>query len=305
MTNKPSFAEELAELSDIRQPLRYAQLKVLAGIAWDDLRLLRKEWPFIAEERRIQIVQALNAMAEDTVEYDFSDVLHVCLSDPEPEVRIAAIDGLWEDERTSTLNQLIDLAADRNQEVRSSAVISLARFAFKAELGELSDEASARLHAILLTTATNPEEALNVRRRAIEALGYFANSSEAQAEVGRAYAHPEQLMRESAIMAMGRSMRPTWFPYIERELRSPSPAMRYEAARALGEIGEDARPMLRSLLPLVEDEDLEIATSAIWALGQIGGPQAKRVLERLARSKQDALRQAADEALEELALSEE
>ncbi len=111
-------------------------------------------------------------------------------------------------------------------------------------------------------------------------------------------------MRESAVLAMGRSMRPTWHPYIERELKSPSPAMRYEAARAVGELGEDGQPFLAGLLPLVDDEDGEIATAAIWSLGQVGGPSAKRVLQRLARSKDNARRAAANEALEELSIAE-
>jgi HEAT repeat protein len=111
-------------------------------------------------------------------------------------------------------------------------------------------------------------------------------------------------MRESAVLAMGRSMRPTWFPYIERELKSPSPALRYEAARAVGELGEDGRPLLAALLPLVDDDDAEIAQAAIWALGQVGGASARRLLERLARSKDDARSQAASDALEELSLDE-
>jgi HEAT repeat protein len=61
---------------------------------------------------------------------------------------------------------------------------------------------------------------------------------------------------------------------------------------------------LPSLLPLVDDDDGEIATTAIWALGQVGGPSAKRVLQRIARSKDDARRTAANAALEELTISE-
>jgi HEAT repeat protein len=158
------------------------------------------------------------------------------------------------------------------------------------------------VYGALLAAATDPEQPLDVRRRAVEGLGYFANSKEAQAEVGRAYAHPELTVRESAILAMGRSMRPVWLPYIERELKSASPAMRYEAARAVGEMGEDGRALLPSLLPLVDDDDGEIATAAIWSLGQVGGPSAKRVLQRLARSKDDARRTAANAALEEIAI---
>jgi HEAT repeat protein len=58
------------------------------------------------------------------------------------------------------------------------------------------------------------------------------------------------------------------------------------------------------LLPLVDDDDTEISLAAIWALGQVGGPSAKRLLERLVRVKDTTRRQAASEALEELSLED-
>jgi len=56
---------------------------------------------------------------------------------------------------------------------------------------------------------------------------------------------------------------------------------------------------------LVDDEDTEVGLAAIWALGQIGGPHARRVLDRLARSKNEARSQAAQDALDELNLDAE
>lgn len=87
-----------------------------------------------------------------------------------------------------------------------------------------------------------------------------------------------------------------------RELQSPSPSLRYEAARAVGEIGEDGRELLPALLPLVDDEDTEIALAAIWALGQVGGADARRILQRIARSRDEVRAQVAQDALAELDL---
>jgi HEAT repeat protein len=103
---------------------------------------------------------------------------------------------------------------------------------------------------------------------------------------------------------MGRSMQRAWFPYIERELHSISPAMRYEAARAVGELAEEGRDLQEGLLPLVNDDDSEVSQAAIWALGQIGGQHARRVLQRLARSQDEVRSQAAQDALEELTFDE-
>jgi HEAT repeat protein len=299
-----SFEDQVARLGDLSQPLSHNELRVIANLGSESLKIFWQAWRQFPGERRAEILHDLDALGEDNVDLDFRPVFRACLGDIDPEVRAAAVAGLWEDEAELTMDWLIRLIQDDSGKVRAAATVALASFAHRSELGELSAAATQRVYAALLAAATDPEQPLDVRRRAVEGLGYFANSKEAQAEIGRAYAHPEVTVRESAILAMGRSMRPIWLPYIERELKSASPAMRYEAARAVGEQGEEGRPLLASLLPLVDDEDGEIATTAIWALGQVGGPSAKRVLQRLARSKDDARRTAANAALEELSISE-
>ncbi|MGQ9926978.1 MAG: HEAT repeat domain-containing protein [Chloroflexaceae bacterium] len=298
------FEEHLARLGDLERPLAYAELKALSDLGPEMLKVFWAAWREFPAERRLAIIRELDELAEDNVDLDFRPVFRACLSDPDAEVRAAAINGLWEDESLATMNRLIAMLDDEAGVARAAATLALARFAYLCQIGDLSAAEGARLLAVLLRIATDPEQPLEVRRRAVEALGYFAASREAQTEIGRAYAHSELAMRESALLAMGRSMRPTWFPYIERELKSPSPALRYEAARAVGELAEEGRPLLPALLPLVDDDDLEIALAAIWALGQVGGSSARRVLERLARSRDLSRRQAADEALAELSLDE-
>lgn len=299
-----SFEAQLAGLGDVSRPLLQADLKALANLEQAGLADFWAAWQTYPPERRLAIVQAVDSLAEDNLDLDFRPMLRACLNDTDSAVRAAAIAGLWEDETETTMDRLISMIADAAGEVREAAVIALAAFAYRAELDELPAAAAQRVYTALLRTATDPEEPLHVRRRAVEGLGYFANSREAQAEIGRAYAHAELAMRESAVLAMGRSMRETWMPYIQRELQSASPAMRYEAARAVGEFADLGRPMLTALLPLVDDEDGEIAEAAIWALGQMGGPNARRILERLARSRDDRRSQAAQEALDELAIDE-
>ena len=299
-----SFEEQLQTIGELGKPLAHAELKALSNLGPETLKAFWVIWREFPAERRLEIVREIDALTEDNVDLDFRPVFRAGLSDADPEVRVAAIKGLWEDESARAMERLMALLDDEAGPVRAAAAVALAPYAYRAELGELPAATGQQLQAALLRTVIDPEQPLEVRRRAIEGLGYFAGSKEAQAEIGRAYAHPELAMRESAVLAMGRSMRPTWVPYIERELKSPSPALRYEAARAVGELGEDGRPLLAALLPLLDDDDIEISQSAIWAMGQVGGPGAKRVLERLATSKDEARRQAANDALEELRISE-
>ncbi|MCU0493855.1 MAG: HEAT repeat domain-containing protein, partial [Chloroflexaceae bacterium] len=286
----------VAALADPNQPLARAGLKALADLDPRQTAEIWPTWQQIPEDRRLEVVQALVELGEDNIDLDFREFLFANLSDTDAEVRTLAVEGLWEDERSKVQARLIELLNDKETDVRAAAAVSLSRFAHKAELGELPAAQAQTLRTALLQAMADPDQPGAVRRRLVEALGYFADSTEAQAEIGRAYAQPDQLMRESAVMAMGRSMRPTWFPYIQRELRSPSPAMRYEAARAVGELGEDGQELVNALLPLVDDDDDEVSLASIWSLGQVGGQHAKRVLQRLVRSKDDARRQAAEEA---------
>ena len=69
-------------------------------------------------------------------------------------------------------------------------------------------------------------------------------------------------------------------------------------------MGEDARTLLPKLAPLLNDGDSEVALAAIWALGQVGGDAAKRVLQQVRKSEDETRRQAAADALEELSLGE-
>jgi HEAT repeat protein len=154
----------------------------------------------------------------------------------------------------------------------------------------------------LLAAVRDEGQPDDVRRRALESAGFFSGDEEVQRQIQRAYASGEQLFKESALVAMGRSMLPRWLPTIGRELASPSPALRYEAARAAGELADGARALAPQIAALAGDDDGEVAVAAIWALGQIGGSAARRALQQISKSQDDARSQAAADALAELDL---
>ncbi|MCL5960150.1 MAG: HEAT repeat domain-containing protein [Chloroflexi bacterium] len=264
--------------------------------------MLQNAWPTIEESRRRQIVRALVDLAEDNIEVDFRTVFFLFLSDEDEEVRAAAIEGLWEDESKDLLDRLLEtLKQDRSIKVRATAAIGLGRFAYLAELDELGDNWGERLKSALLATIQNPNEPSEVRRRAVEAIGYFGGDEEVTEIIESAYRDPDELMRTSAIFAMGRNLDARWVENITKELHSASAEMRYEAARASGELGR--KEVLPDLVPLVADDDVEVRLAAIWALGQIGGRKAHQVLTQCARVDDEVIREAAEEALDELQFS--
>jgi hypothetical protein len=137
-----------------------------------------------------------------------------------------------------------------------------------------------------------------VQQRAVESIAY-SGQAQVRDVIEVAYCDEEEKMRISAVFAMGRSADPLWREIVIAELDDPNPEMRYEAARACGEL--EASAALSALIDLIEaDPDPEVQEMAICALGRIGGKEARRVLEACCESEDEGLSQAAEEALEEL-----
>lgn len=93
-------------------------------------------------------------------------------------------------------------------------------------------------------------------------------------------------MQASALFAMGRSQDRYWLDLLLGELSSAEAELRFESARACGQVGaEDAVPELAAIC---DDEDPEVRQAAIAALGQIGGRAAVRALESIAASAEES-----------------
>ncbi len=97
---------------------------------------------------------------------------------------------------------------------------------------------------------------------------------------------------------MGRSADTRWAQQVRQELFSPNPELRYEAARACGEL--QLIEAVSELAELAEDADPEVQEAALWALGQIGGDQARKILEHYCTVEDEATQAAAEAALDEL-----
>lgn len=286
--------------------LAMRDLKPLSGLDRSEQAVFWTAWTAIAPRRRAEIARAMVDLAEDNVDLDFAEALQWMLDDDDAEVRASAAEGLWESDSSRVQQRLLALLrSDPAAAVRVRAAITLSRFAYRAELDELSEADATAVREGLLAAVLDTRQPLDVRRRALESAGYFANDPAIQDQIGLAYESDEQLLRESALAAMGRSMLPRWIPTIAKELGSQSPALRYEAAHAVGELGEDGRALLPKLTPLLNDDDSEVAFAAIWALGQVGGDSAKRMLQQIKKEGDEARQQAAIEALDELSLGDQ
>jgi HEAT repeat protein len=291
-------------LERLQEPdLPHSSLFELTNLHGKTLALLADAWPSLPVERRQDIISNLAEMAEADFEADFSEVFKICLTDEDPQVRAAAIEGLWEVEDVTLIRPLVRaLGRDSSQLVREAAAISLSRFALSAELGHLPPRLADLVWDTLWKTVHNPEEDVDVRRRAIESLAYFDRPEVTQV-IERAYRDEESAMRVSAVFAMGRNADEDWSKYVFDELESSEPEMRYEAARACGEL--KLAGAVATLSQMTADKDPEVKLAAVWSLGQIGGPESRRVLEICIKMGDEALQDAAQAALSEMDYMEE
>ncbi|MGE5265683.1 MAG: HEAT repeat domain-containing protein [Acidobacteriota bacterium] len=293
------FKGALENLRDLDAALSLSALGALSGVNRQELADFASLWVRLPTERRQRASQMMVEMAEENFKNDFNLLFRYMLDDEDAQVRVHAIDGLWEDEDVALVKPLVGfLRSDPDPGVRAAAADSLGRFVLLAEYDRLPQKAMADLvHDALLSTIRSGLETTDVRARAIESLAYWSEDLMRDI-IAAAYEDDNAQMRACAVSAMGRSADTYWRKTAAGELESPDPRMRFEAAVAVGEL-EDRESVPR-LIELLEDSDRQVQSAAITSLGQIGGKPAREALHRAAESEDEVIRSLADEALQEL-----
>lgn len=295
-------------MKDLNQALQQLDLdsppdsavRRLSNLIDEELDQFARVWTQLSAKRRCTLAARMVEAAEADFELDFSPIFTLGLQDAEAGVRAACIEGLWEVEDFRLIRPLIRLMQnDTSAPVREAAATSLSRFALLAELGKLQPHLADLIWDALWQTIHNAGEDLDVRRRAVESIAYF-DRPQIKSIIAQAYQHDEPRMRVSAVFAMGRSADEVWADTAINELDSRDAEMRYEAARTCGALR--LSETVGRLSRMVADPDPEVKLMAVWALGQIGGPEARRVLEICYEQGDEALQDAADEAMAEMDL---
>lgn len=297
-----NFEQALAHLQ-ADELLETKVLWALSGASRAQAREFARVWDALPVERRRRTAQQMVELAEQNFEVDFNALFRHLLNDPDAQVRVNGIEGLWEDEEAALVKPFLALLRqDPDASVRAAAADAVGRFLLLAEYGRLTSTSADALGEVLLTIVRNLDEDLTVRCRALEALAYWSGDVVRQV-IAAAYDDATPQMRASAIAAMGRSADHYWRDIVAHELQSPDPRMRFEAARATGEL--ENRAATATLIQLLDDPDREVQGAAITALGQVGGILAKRALQRAADSDDEFLSALAFDALQELEFNEE
>jgi HEAT repeat protein len=294
------YEKIFSHISNSSERLNTRYLYSLSGMTHGQLMRFQEEWPSIDVDRRRVLMRSLAELTELSFEVNFDPIFLVAMGDDDSEVRAAAIDGLWENEDQALIGPLVHLLrADEAPNVRAAAAMALARFVLLGELEKI-DRAPAMLAEQALLETLRSTEDVEVRRRAVEAIAYSGESGVREI-IEAAFYDEDEKMQASALFAMGRSADPYWCKLLVRELDNPSPELRFEAARACGEL-ETRLAVSRLIQMSMDDQDREVQQAAMWALGRIGGREAREALETFYESEDEVLSQAAAEALDEMDL---
>ncbi|MCP4418950.1 MAG: HEAT repeat domain-containing protein [Chloroflexi bacterium] len=301
--NEEPFAVVLAEILN-EEPLPIQQLYRLSDMAAEDWAAFVVGWSALADERRQVIVRHLADISEDNFVVNFAPVFVHCLIDELPNVRRAALDGLWDStdiKLIPTITQLMQ--TDESEDVQTAAAAALGHYLLLAEWGQLPERILPDLIETLLAEYDKEETAVSIRRALLEALG-AAGHPRVNQLIEEAYENNDPMMQLSAVFAMGNSADRRWAGTVMDEMESPYEEMRAEAARAAGNIGSS--DFVPELADLAYDEDLTIRMAAIIALGQIGGDEVQQILANMLDDSEvkelEQVLEAVEDALEESAL---
>jgi HEAT repeat protein len=303
------FNEVLTKLRDEQTILTFDMLAELPDMTRSQRNAFSTMWPEIERLRRLSIIKTLVETTEQNIEFDFGAIFRQALEDADAEIRATAISGLWVDEQSDVIGPLLHLMKnDPDEQVREQAAESLGRFILMGELGDLDMIRAFAIQEALLEVYNTPLENIGVRCYALESLAYSSDDAISDL-IEAAYHARDERLTHSALIAMGHSADPHWQTILLRELESGRPEFRFEAAQACGTL--ELVEAVHALGEIAQtDEDRAVRAIAIWALGQIGDIEARRIINTLWDRQEedddeiDIIRDALLEAQEEIAFQE-
>ncbi len=305
MQKENTITEVIQALLDISKPFPASLLYAFSDLEPNECQQLHEAWEKIQLPRRRALLEDLTEMAERDNLMLFEEVGRIALEDSDDQVKISAIDLLFEAADTRLLPRFLFLLSEsESKEVRAAAANALGPFVYLGEFDRIHSTLLKRVENALLKAYQSDDSEL-VRRRALESLGY-SSREEVPDLLRAASARPEETWLESALFAMGKSADEQWEAFVLAHLNNDSLPVRLQAVHAAGELAlEKARATLLRALDR-EFENAELRREAVWALSQIGGEGVEKAFERLlTRLDDDEDMDLVEEAMDLLSFTED
>jgi HEAT repeat protein len=173
------------------------------------------------------------------------------------------------------------------------------------QLGKMGPEAKAALPALIKAADDNDKQVWSGALNLIADLGPAASEAvpallegldSRKAQGGRQRDRNQALLRTANALA---NIGPAAVPALSEALTGNSPVRKTVAARALGQMGPDAKAAVPVLLKALEQDDDQFRHDVSDALGQIGAPSVPGLIESL-QAQKPKQRQAAALALAQI-----
>lgn len=293
-----SFKDVIAALLNSDTPLTHHYLYRLSDLAGKGLAQLKQAWPNIPVWRRQALLEDLEQMFERDYLLSFENICRFAMGDADPKIRFVAIRSLQEygvKDLIPTFLRMME--GDDDEELRALAASSLGKYIYSGEIEELPQNMLKDIETRLFKVAGGKDTTL-VRRRAVESLGYSSHK-DVSTLIQRALDTKAEDWMTSALFAMGWSCDNRWDRVVLEMLDHISPKIRFEAARAAGELEITlAKPQL---IELLEDADRDVRMASAWSLSQIGGTGLQHVfVKMLDEIEYDQEAEAIEDALDNL-----
>ncbi len=269
----------------------------------EELQQFLHGWQTLSPERRREILKQMVEVTVEYFEYNFDKIFRSFLHDPEADIRLLAVDGLWEDMHLQLIPDLCYLLEnDSDYRVRAAAAMGLGRFVDAATMETIDSHTIAPAIDLLRARFNDPLERAPVRRRALESLS-SGREDDIEILIESAYYADDPDLSQGALHAMGRTGDAHWVPFLLESMSQGIAELRCEAVEALGLIG-DKRSVEHIGYLLQTEADPEVRLAAIIALGQIGGEKAREILAELVAGDDVDDAAAAETAISELEIYE-
>ena len=278
------FQQVLEALFDEKKPFHPRYLFHFSDLEEDELRGLEETWPRVSVRRRIAILDDIEELGKTNLTLSFEEFCLFAIGDSDAYVRELVVRTLGEYENDDLI-QLFEslLINDPNAEVRAAAATALGKYVCLGEIEDLPENTLNQLVEHLLQVYAS-NEAVLVQRRALESLGY-SSRDEIPAMIESAYYSGKVDWIVTALFAMGRTANSQWNAHVLEMLENDSTEIRYEAARAAGEL--ELHESTERLIDMLDDSDIDIRMAAAWSLSQIGGEGVREALELLFEETED------------------
>lgn len=300
-----NFQNVLDHLLDSKKDIPAGHLSYYSDLDPKSLRLFMDVWSSVPQNRKLLLLDTLTAHLDEDTIVSYEDIGKSLLDDPDAEVRARALGLLAESNDPKLVDKLLSIfQSDRDLAPRVKAAELLGEFVLLGELEEMEESRQRKIEDALISVIRSDENP-SLRRAAVEAFGY-SGRNEAVAILESAYEREDPLWVASALRAMGRSHDNRWNDNVISKLLDADPRIRYAAAEAAGELTiEEAGPIMLKMLE-DEEEDDNVTMSAIWALSQIGGEDARAyILNMLDNTDDEDATEFLEDALENLDFNEE